>query len=66
MGVRKAIVKPTKEPETYVCGLCHEEFFKGWSDNEAEAEANAVFGDDVLEEECAILCDDCYKKVMAK
>jgi hypothetical protein len=57
---------PEKEPETYVCGLCKEEFFEGWSDEEAEAEFDEVFGKEARGEKCVILCDDCYKKVMAK
>jgi hypothetical protein len=52
---------------TFVCGVCGGEFIKGWTDAEALAEyadnwsqlPPADFNDK------ALVCDDCYAKVMA-
>lgn len=49
--------------ETYECALCKETFEKAWSDEEATEEFDDAFeGEDVAD--AAIVCDDCYKKVM--
>jgi hypothetical protein len=46
----------------YVCASCRETFTKGRSDDEAQAEAHAAFGD-IPEDEQEIVCDDCYKQM---
>jgi len=48
--------------DTYTCADCHMTFRKGWSDEEAKAEAAEVFPDVPLEG-YAVVCDDCYKKM---
>ena len=52
-------------PETFVCAACHGTFPKGWSDEEALAESVDVFGVALPAEDQAVVCDDCYKQMMA-
>lgn len=52
------------EVETYTCANCGNEFKKGWSDKEAKAELDEVF--DVPVEDCALVCDSCYRLIMAQ
>lgn len=47
---------------TYICAMCGEEFEKGWTDEEAEAEAKEFYGK-IPESEKAIVCDDCFNKI---
>jgi len=49
--------------DTYKCAECGETFEKGWSDEEAIGEAEAVLGT-YDEENMAVVCDDCYQKIM--
>ena len=49
---------------TYTCSHCRGTFEPAWSDEEAKAEAAETFPDVPLEE-CAIVCDECYKKIMS-
>jgi DNA-directed RNA polymerase subunit RPC12/RpoP len=53
-----------KENE-YKCAGCGEVFEKGWSDEEAENELKDNFGD-ISKNECSLVCDDCYKKIINK
>jgi hypothetical protein len=46
---------------TFKCAVCEETFEKGWSDEKAEAELRENFN--VPVEDCAIVCDGCYKKM---
>ena len=46
-------------PDEYTCAACGETFNKGWTDEEAHAEADAI---GFPQEEREIVCDDCYKK----
>jgi hypothetical protein len=45
--------------ETYECGICHGAFTKGFSDEEAEAEARTVFSPAELAD-TEIVCADCW------
>ena len=49
--------------ETYVCAQCGGEFSKGRPDEEAEIEKDALWGDVPLDE-CAVVCDDCFKAMV--
>lgn len=52
-------------PTDFVCDECGGLFLKGWSDEEADQERLEVFGERAEdEEEDAILCDTCYRKVL--
>jgi hypothetical protein len=52
-----------QEPgQTYICELCGGSFLKGWSDKDAEQEAKNNFG--LPQDSMAIVCDDCFKKIM--
>lgn len=44
---------------TYTCAHCGGTFEKGWSDEECQAEADAIWGkvDDPV-----LICDDCWQK----
>ena len=50
--------------DTFICAKCGEEYIKDWTDEEAEQEKNENFGENIPLENCAIVCDDCYKKFM--
>lgn len=47
----------------YKCALCKEVFNKGWSDEEAQAEALEVFGE-IPQDQQEVVCDDCYKMMI--
>lgn len=46
----------------YKCDSCKGVFEKAWSDEEALAEMERDFPS-LPEEERAVVCDDCYKKI---
>jgi DNA-directed RNA polymerase subunit RPC12/RpoP len=51
--------------ETYTCECCGKSFEKGWSDKEARRESEKNFPG-LEDEDAAVVCDDCYKKIMDK
>lgn len=53
-----------KENE-YQCGACKKIYEKGWSDEEAIAENEALHGEKSISSgvEQAIICDDCFNKM---
>lgn len=52
--------------ETYTCSSCGVTFRKVWSDEEAQAEYEAVFGSDAAADpEVSVVCDDCYPTIVA-
>lgn len=51
--------------EPFVCSLCGYEGKKAVSDEEARAEAAALFGAPVPDEEVKVVCDDCYRAFLA-
>ena len=51
--------------EQFTCAVCHGTFDKGWSDEEARQERSEVFGNAFKDEDCVIVCDDCYVKPMS-
>ena len=52
---------------TYTCALCHEEFKKAWSDEEADAEYAAVFPKESANAESRdVVCDDCYNIILGR
>lgn len=44
----------------FQCAMCREVFEKGWTDEEAEAELVALWGN-IPKEECGTVCDDCFR-----
>lgn len=50
------------KPNAYECGICHGVFEKGWSDEEAAAEAAGNFPGLNIEQEGGLVCHDCYNK----
>ena len=48
----------------YICKVCQKEFEKTWSDEEALEETKELFGEKVLEQELAIVCDVCFHEIM--
>lgn len=44
---------------SYICEMCHEEFFSDRSSEDAMAEAELQFPG-IDESSAAIICDDCY------
>lgn len=53
----------TENPEKFTCEMCGGEFDKGRSDEEALGDLAAGPWSDVPEEECAVVCEDCYLKL---
>lgn len=49
---------------TYTCAYCKGVFEKGWDDTDAEAELKEKFGEEYTPENCDVVCDDCYKRIM--
>lgn len=47
---------------SFTCDQCHGTFEKGWTDEEAAAEAAANFGDR-LGDDPAVVCDDCFEQM---
>ena len=54
--------------ETFTCASCHGTFEKGWSDEEAAAEAEEFFpGINVTDPaEAGMVCDGCYQHIMGR
>lgn len=50
-------------PQQYRCAQCGKVFDKGWSDEEAAAELGRTFPGFEIED-CAVVCDDCFKEIM--
>jgi hypothetical protein len=49
-------------PGQYKCAACGGVFDKGWSDEEAAAELAEKFAGH-QQEDCDVVCDDCFKKM---
>jgi hypothetical protein len=47
---------------TYECDKCHGVFVFGWSDEDARAEADENGFDP--DDDCGMVCDDCYQEIM--
>jgi DNA-directed RNA polymerase subunit RPC12/RpoP len=54
--------------ETFTCENCGKTFPKGWTDEEAAAEAEELFpGLDASDPaEAGVVCDECYERIMAR
>lgn len=54
--------------KTFTCAACGETFECAWTDEEAEVEAAERFGShpDAWREGAAVICDDCYQKMVKK
>lgn len=50
---------------TFICANCGEEHESGPED-EAVAEAQAAFGEDIDISACAVVCDGCYEQIMGR
>lgn len=55
--------KYPKEDKTYTCAVCKNTFEEDWTEEEAIAELHETFGN-FSTDECAVVCDDCYKEFM--
>jgi hypothetical protein len=49
--------------ESFTCAECGGTFEKAWSDEEARAEADENFGDELVDP--VVVCDDCYQEMVA-
>lgn len=47
----------------FTCTICKGVFEKERSDEEAMSEAHTLFGHDTKQEDCALVCDDCFNKI---
>ena len=52
--------------DTFTCASCGDAFDKGWSDEEAAAEAEELFPGIDLSTEAGIVCDGCYQHIMTR
>lgn len=52
------------KPNEYRCAHCGEVYEKGWTEAEALAESAENFGP-IASDDVAVVCDDCYKKMVA-
>jgi hypothetical protein len=50
--------------DTYTCAHCGGTFVKGWTDEEANAEAAEAFAPSELED-VALVCEDCWQAMRA-
>jgi hypothetical protein len=48
--------------ETFTCAMCGKTYDKEWTDEEAMAEAEGIFGDQ-LGDDPDVVCDDCFNKM---
>lgn len=48
----------------YTCALCGCTFSSNQEEDVAEQELKKNFGEDISIEDCDLVCDDCYKKVL--
>jgi hypothetical protein len=53
-----------QSPNTYACAKCKQTFEKGWSDEEALAEAAELF-EETVGEHPAIVCDVCFREIIS-
>lgn len=51
--------------DEYRCAVCGGVFTKGWSDEEAKAEAATLFQQQPETHDMAVVCDDCFKQMTA-
>lgn len=49
---------------SFTCAYCRKTFPKGWSDEEAAQEAANLFPDHE-QKDMEVVCDDCFKRIMA-
>lgn len=49
---------------TFKCSVCEETFKKGRTEEEAIKEMQETFTVAIEKEDCDIVCDDCYHKIM--
>jgi len=49
--------------EEYICACCHHRFRTTWSDEEAEAEADVIFGPLQPGQAEVVLCEDCFREL---
>ncbi len=50
----------------FQCAMCNGIFENRWSDEEALDELHETFGHQYEPEDCALVCDDCYKMMFGK
>lgn len=62
---KKMLLKDSKEigPNQFRCVGCRKVFNKGWSDEDAMAEAVANFGQGLASVSTDLMCDDCYNEI---
>jgi DNA-directed RNA polymerase subunit RPC12/RpoP len=64
--IRRCLTSKREESDkwamNYTCALCGKEFESAWSEEEALAEKERMWGE-VSCEQCVILCDSCYQIV---
>jgi DNA-directed RNA polymerase subunit RPC12/RpoP len=53
----------TDAPNEYTCAICGGTFKKGWSDEDAAAELRTNWPG-IPPEDCAIVCDDCFRRIL--
>lgn len=52
-------------PKEYICDACGAVCEKGWGDDEAMLESEALFGE-LRPENAATVCDDCFNELFPR
>lgn len=50
----------------FTCEACGGTFTSELTDEQAMAESRKIFGEHIEKDKCAIICDDCYKKMTSE
>jgi DNA-directed RNA polymerase subunit RPC12/RpoP len=50
----------------YDCAMCRKHFLPAWTDEEGRAEQRENFPECPISEDDAVVCDDCYRKIMPR
>ena len=66
MGPYLALAGDVPTDDVYTCEECSGTFTKGWSDDEADAEAAANPGSTPRCARTALVCDECYRKLLMR
>lgn len=63
--IARKVLADNRDGDTFLCAQCGGTFPKGWSDDEAIAEATDNGFDLADPDDLVVVCDDCYEKMSA-
>lgn len=50
----------------YTCEACGIKFVSEWSNEEAEKEAESMWGKGIMKKNPALVCENCYQRLMSR